>query len=190
MCPEVYYISHEPEGYVMEMLQEATSYPGLLHEMEDVLQIYVWGRPPQLINDEDWFEHALRPLIDIPAPPPLTSWCLTHGDCTVSNAMRRGPQLLIVDPLPQRNHVASVREADMARLIQSAMGWETLVYGDEVVEYDPPEFWFREAERRAAMWWCAATALRIKLFEREREQRFNVVAWCDRVAEVCLAGSV
>jgi hypothetical protein len=181
VCPEVYKIFDN--GYVMEFLEPVRPYEALLLDMENLLETQVWCRPDPGTNA--WWLLHLRNRIEMPDPPPATRYTLTHGDCTVSNAMKRGDQLLIIDPLPPRRYIPNVPESDMGRLIQSAMGWEVLMYGDEIIEYDPPTFWFREKERRLALWWCACLAMRIALFERQRAGREKVLQWTHTVAEKC-----
>jgi hypothetical protein len=183
VCPEVYVVFDN--GYAMEFLEPVQPYETLLLDMENLLEAKVWCRPT-FNRNKDWLQH-LRAKVDMPDPPPPTRYTLTHGDCTISNAMKRGSQLLIIDPLPPRPHVDHVPEADMGRLIQSAMGWEVLMYGDRIIEYDPPMFWYREKERRLALWWCACLAKRIALFERQREGREKVLRWTYMVAEKCFA---
>lgn len=182
ICPRVYALLEN--GYVMEVLERADrTEPGLLRTMEVVLEAHVWSdvwdRPPGSVPN--WLDH-LRKRIDCPEPPAHGPIGRTHGDSTVSNAMRRGDgTLVIIDPLPPKPHVANCREADMGRILQSAMGWEVLMYGEEPVEWMAPYFWFDDQLRRAALWWCGATARRIMV----NEQREAVLAWCTEIAERC-----
>jgi len=177
ICPHVY--GFVEDGYIMETLQRADrDDQRLLIAMERALHRHVWFLPGA---EKDWLT-PLRQRIECPAPPDHGPARRTHGDSTVSNAMRRGDRtLVIIDPLPPRPHVAECPEADMGRLLQSALGWEVLMYGDEDMLWDPPEFWFDDQLRRAALWWCGATARRIMI----GETRPVVLAWCVAVAERC-----
>ncbi len=53
--------------------------------------------------------------------------CLIHGDPTLANLMQRGHQYVLIDPLPPKVHVPSLREIDLAAMLQSAAGWETML---------------------------------------------------------------
>lgn len=52
--------------------------------------------------------------------------CLIHGDPTWSNTMRRGGQLVLIDPLPCKAHVPSVRAIDISKVRQSMLGWDMI----------------------------------------------------------------
>lgn len=189
VCAVVHVVMDTTDGYVMEQLDDVVPYPALLRDMEQILATHVWSQPAMQIQLTFLDELAKRIRI-LPPPPCLSGYTLTHGDCTVSNAMKRGEQLLIVDPLPQwgRHHVDSVPETDMARLLQSAMGWEIVAYGDDTVEYWPPEFWFNASQRRLALWWCAATCKRIRAGGGQAQQpEHRIQEWCHSVEEACLA---
>lgn len=171
----------------MEVLAPADRYDiNLLREMEAVLDEHVWCRrlPDSYVIEAwgvNWYVALMNRVGQIPHPPDHGPNGLAHGDCTVGNAMRRGDRLIIIDPLPPQRHVVNSREADMGRILQSAFGWEMLMYGEEYVPWAPPCFWFNDQQRRAALWWCGATARRIMI----NETRPAVLSWCLMVAERC-----
>lgn len=180
------------DGYVMEYLSPADRVSSLLREMESVLrsQVWSWGVPYQL-RDHDW-PTLLRERVGISTP-----WwavpqrlCRTHGDCTTSNAMRRGLLLVIGDPIPPRPHAPRCAEADMGRLLQSALGWECAAYGEPHVLWDAPDFWYEPEMRRRALFWCGVIAVRIRRDWSERcpEQLTEELKfWLSRVEEECFA---
>lgn len=61
-------------------------------------------------------------------------WQRIHGDPTLANVMFTqymagvsGPSLRISDPIAPRDKVPSLIEVDMAKMMQSAIGWEALI---------------------------------------------------------------
>lgn len=185
ICPMV--IGLTSSGYSMEYLEPDVARPETLRTLESALSAHVWSRDPIDKENTNWLDLLVERLrVPLPAPPGhLTAPCLTHGDCTVSNLGRRenGGRLLVMDPLPPRPYIPERREVDMGRILQSACGWETLVYGDDVVDFDPPDFWFVDYLRRPALWWCGVTALRIARHEDGR--RDNVMRWCQEISRMC-----
>lgn len=189
ICPNV--VKLDKTGYIMEFVDPLIPDPNTIREIESALETYVWNRLPLKMHNPDWFAHLTDRLPDAtpPAPPlHVRDPSLTHGDCTVSNAGRgHGGALLLLDALPPRAHVPEQPEADMGRILQSAAGWEAVRYGDDYVEYEPPQFWFREHERQAALWWCGVTALRISRFEDAKKEEGSALVkrWCAKTAERC-----
>lgn len=53
--------------------------------------------------------------------------CAIHGDPTLANAMRRGNRTTLIDPIPPRGKIPPLREVDLGKLLQSALGWENLL---------------------------------------------------------------
>lgn len=192
IAPRVYMI--EPEAYVMEYLEPARRYPGLLTEMESALIKHVWSSNLWFTQrDSEWPRHLLKRTGL--QPPELVrtgySVCKTHGDCTASNAMRReSGDIVIGDPIFPRPHVARCAEADMGRLLQSALGWESVAYGERPVEWTMPQFWMTEYVKRRALWWCGATARRIAVdWENRGQLTPEVKTWCERTEETCFSAA-
>lgn len=167
----------------MPFLEEVQPDTTSLCRIEELLRLNVWNRPPKGNTGYDW-PRRLAEKIRTPAYPgdfldDIVS--LTHGDCTVSNLMRGPGGYVLVDALPPREHVAQSPYSDMGRILQSAAGWETFRYGQEIVDYEAPMFWKVDQIRRRALWWCGATALRIAIFNDPSPE---LVVWCNKVAEV------
>lgn len=188
----MYHVDYLEKWYAMEYLEPAARAPNLIREMEHRLSETLWSRAVRYEKrDAEWRYH-MRQRIGLSAPEwSVSGLCVTHGDCTVSNAMRRDDGVLVVaDPVRPRPHVPRCREVDMGRLMQSALGWECVAYGDEPVEWDQPEFWSDDEVRSRALFWGGVTALRIRRDWDERGLLGSVVkAWCDRTAEVCFAAA-
>lgn len=185
MAPLVY--GYVEDGYVMEPLYTAPRTAGLLRWMEDVLENRVWNRPAIAIaNSNRWREHIEFLGVEVPDWIEPTEFTLTHGDCTASNAMLRGDQLIIADPRPPRVYVPQCPETDIGRLLQSAMGWECAAYGVIPVEFVAPMAWYRYPHRQAKyLFWCGMAITRVLHKELAEQKRPHVIAWCERSREVC-----
>lgn len=189
VAPIVYAII--PGGYVMERLERPNRGTHLLIEIERLLRINVWKHPAvhyEVTGKDDFREYHTKLRWAPPEWAIPTSFCRCHGDPTVSNAMRRWDgSLVLIDPRAPRHYIPQARETDMGRLLQSALGWEEVAYGDSRVEYVPPLFWDDPTLRRKALYWCGATAKRIEKKEMESpEPREHILHWCLKVQMVCL----
>jgi hypothetical protein len=173
------------DGYVMERLEPAPRTEGLLREMESLLRHRVWNRPAVPFTRR-WREHIEFLGVEVPDWVEPMGLTLTHGDCTASNAMLRGGTLIIADPRPPRVYVPQCPETDIGRLLQSAMGWETVAYGLPFVEYVAPLAWTAlPANRPKYLFWCGMAITRILHKERAEQRRPHIIAWCERSREVC-----
>lgn len=166
----------------MEYLEPAEREPGLLLEIECLLRDRVWIVPlTRHRRDGEWAQKLYERVSMIP-PEWVSSevLTLTHGDCTTSNAMRReNGKLVLADPFPARPHVARYPEVDMGRMLQSALGWETVVHFEEEVKWEPPVFWSTPLLRNRALWWGTVTARRLLHTETNRKPpRAEVLEWC------------
>jgi len=158
-------------GYMMELLE-----PGLVIGAfpRDAAQRVVDALAPV------WAEPPLRPGPWVPRldhlPPELTPWwaeltvaphhyCGTHGDPTLENMMQRGPQTVMIDPVPDivlDGKVPAIRALDYGKILQSGLGYEAIRRGYRSRwALDQPIFAVvRDAARdddewRQACWCCA-----------------------------------
>jgi len=113
----------------------------LREEIYLLLETQVWNRPAR--QEDDWTAHdeyinrlaverlsreeheglqRLRGAVNVEA---LTR-CDIHGDPTYSNAMLRDGQLVLIDPIPAGPRMPSVREVDIAKIMQSRIGYEVI----------------------------------------------------------------
>lgn len=182
VAPEVFSTSYGG-SYRMEKLSplapETRDYEYLLSEIHTLLLRHVWGRDPQYwngywridvaghlstINRFRLIEHLdeLYPsLVD-------ESRTLIHGDCTIANLMTRANgDFVLIDPVPCRANVPSLREVDQAALIQSAAGWEHALEPDDWPQPDSERLFelilagYNELRVRRVYFWSAYKCVRI-----------------------------
>lgn len=177
--------------YVMERLDPLpadVSTAALLREARAVLErVWAQGAPERPFVFTTWSQR-FKTWAEDAGEPRLWTWAkrlyapygavaaLTHGDPTLANAMHREGEMVFIDPLPARGKIPPLREVDVGKLLQSALGWEHIL---------DPEGWSRgtvddvnavlepEApEMHERIWfWCAVHLTRIYLRERAREPR-------------------
>lgn len=158
--------------------------------IENLLEDRVWCHPSvdyDTTGQENYIEFHKRLGWEVPEWAIPTKFCRTHGDPTVSNCMvRRDGRIVLIDPRPPRCYVPQCREADMGRILQSALGWETAAYGIPKAEYVSPTFWFSPDVRNKAIFWCGAAAVRILHQELKREkQNTKIIQWCEETRDKC-----
>ena len=187
VAPEILVVI--PNGYVMSRLEKMPRTTDLLLRMEELLESEVWNRPSQDfdIGQLNYQEYHKNLGLEIPKWAEPTQFCLSHGDPSVSNTMsREDGSLVLIDPRPPRGYVPSCRETDAARILQSFFGWENACYGEQFVNYLLPKFWKNVDFRNRALFWLAATTVRIKHLETSREnQRNRVIRWCEETYKLC-----
>ncbi len=183
VCPEIYGLL--PDGYLMEKLVPAERNSLLLRDAAERLETRVWNRPALPSSTEwDWQDSLKKYGIEVPDWIAPTEFCMVHGDCTVSNMLRRNEDLIICDPRPPRHYIPQCRETDLGRLLQSAFNWEVITYGAKRVNFNWPLF--RDSlERNKAIFWCGAAVARIEFLEHSREKRPHVIEWCQNVRRIC-----
>lgn len=162
----------EPEGEILRS-------PGVwLEKIRDLLEEHVWSREPIFFDHAWWWqvgfyirkncrgvdEFLFRELYP---DHEEAEWTLTHGDATLANVMFRGEQLLLIDAIQARPHVPSLMEIDIARLLQSAAGWEHAIDS----KWTRPSFELWNSEIRnwspglyaKALFWASYNATRTRL---------------------------
>ena len=177
------------EGYVMSKLEQVPRVKDLLQRIEQLLEEEVWNRSSQdydvgQVNYKEYHANLGLPVPDWVVPE---KFCLTHGDPSVSNTMiREDGSLVLIDPRPPRGFVPSCRETDAARILQSFFGWENSCYGEQFFNYLLPRFWDDKEFRNRALFWCAATTVRIKYLEQSKENpKNNIIKWCNETKQLC-----
>lgn len=183
VAPRIYAILED--GYVMESLLDIgpSSRSDVLVRIEEKLEKYVWNRPaiPSGI-DKPWREKLWENYgVRVPDWIQDKETCLVHGDPTVSNAMHRNGELVLIDPRPPRDYIPQTPETDMGRIVQSLLGWEGVAYGAPAVQYRPPRFMNSRYHYKAAMFWAGAAAARIEYLEMTRQKRTNILDWCGAI---------
>lgn len=175
-----------PGGYIMEKLSSVERTTDLLLKIETLLEAKVWNRPALQSSDEDFRDHLSSFGIEVPDWAMPETFCMVHGDPTVSNCLSRDGKLILCDPRPPRDYIPQCKETDMGRILQSYFGWESVAYGQLRVNYKKPEFLKNEKYARLAGFWCGAAVKRIKHLELSRGCiRPRIIKWCDSVGEIC-----
>lgn len=180
---EVFHISAVEDWYTMEELQDIP-WGYVIHEA-------ILGEQVHLLHDYIWSYHATVPL-DLEAHAAkvdgLTAkylserdaqrfrearegvqWtrltrCLTHGDPTIENVMLRGQeQLVLIDPIPATPAVPDLLVVDVGKMLQSAVGWESVRYGKDFRHSVDDIFrciTLDDHSWDAASYWCGVHLLR------------------------------
>lgn len=84
---------------------------------------------------------------------------LTHGDPTYENLLMRGEAVVLADPIPATPAVPDLVEVDMGKLLQSALGWESIVRGVPRAPWRPDEV-LALGNRSVIIGWCLVHLLR------------------------------
>lgn len=138
VCPKI--LSVSDNYYIMERLFDPPEFPTLL-EIKGILRDKVWNRPFYAglfwrMNFLTWAQEKnhleLIPVFEGLYPDGgAVEGCLIHGDCTLANVMlNEVGDIRLIDPLRPEGKMPPLREVDMGKLLQSAIGWEDLLrYG-------------------------------------------------------------
>lgn len=132
VCPLIYKVSED--SYLMEQLFP----PGKknLLAVKELLTRHVWNREVQI---EPWKHHFhtwmektgsqfLIKYLETIYPTNTLVGCETHGDPTWANVMKNDSgEYRLIDPLPHRSEKPKLREVDLGKLLQSAIGWEEVL---------------------------------------------------------------
>jgi hypothetical protein len=143
-----------PSGYLMERLVPIDTGDVDLQKLVDALSDSVWRYAPVNLVDTAQTLTKISKILDTYAPelvqPAIkqlcyirtTQDCLTHGDPTAENVMRRrdiaGSTYVIIDPLPSTSSVPDDVAVDIGKLLQSAHGWEAMK-GEEPANWQPED---------------------------------------------------
>ena len=125
------------DGYEMELLESHNQVHAL--QIVELLESNVWCHPTTAAFNPDAFAAY---LVSLPHGELLLDWaatlslsedyCDTHGDPTFENIMRRGTQLVLIDPLPDRvssGQLPSIKTLDLGKVMQSTIGYEHVKRG-------------------------------------------------------------
>lgn len=188
VCPRVYDIQHD--SYVMEHLQPYERTPGTAINVANLLRDSVWHREPwdEHRGADDHWTRQLEAYLGLPFGVP--TWAidgkrtLIHGDPTMANVMYRArtETMVLIDPKPPGGYCPSYWEVDAGKIVQSLCGWETMIAGDEPIDYDLPDFFYRPKEDlRRVLWWAGIHTLRIIKREERQEARPEIMVWAKLV---------
>ena len=179
VCPPVLQLT--PDGYIMPMMIEISGDASLLQSIVSLLQQEVWCHAP-IDHDERWVTAFAERFGFIPPKyiyeeKPVR----THGDPTAANAMMtdRG-QLRLIDPKPPGRGIPSFMSVDLGKVIQSAMGWESVIAQNPPIAYTTFLNSSTTLEIARAIWWARIHMLRIA--QREPSQSY-IKDWALQSAE-------
>lgn len=171
-----------PDGYMMEHLEEVEPFTLNVADLDAIigrLARGVWHFEPEatfspklhLAKLDTLKPYASIDMLDFlldargAAFDTRQRWCLTHGDPTLDNVMRRMGHFVITDPIPATHAVPDLWAVDLGKILQSLMGFEIARYG--VSPHDPLEVkpqhlldTLQEPDRIRAVYWCVVHLMR------------------------------
>lgn len=179
VCPRV--ISYVPNGYVMERLvepDEITDEWGkdTLTTVRQILEAEVWDVSSSAVQQQtswrlmlrDWLQRMLpdsEEQLDKLYPEEHKDVLgFVHGDPTLANCLLRPGDLEIVicDPIRSTGKIPSIPEIDVAKMLQSVVGWEHIACGWPLLSLwgavQPVTYGF---EHRRLQFWLMVHLLRI-----------------------------
>lgn len=173
VCPQIY--DFTSSWYAMEKLDEPdpSMYPALLEAAKSKLEAEVWNKGEPRDGDSWRMEllgfcfclgYNIGRFLDQLYPHSVRHMCI-HGDPTLANMMIRKPgHVILIDPIRPRGKIPALREVDLGKMLQSAIGWEALVMAWPV-DGAIAEAVILEGEGittvRKAWFWCAVHLMRI-----------------------------
>lgn len=174
------------DGYIMEVLEEPDISAFTPQQILEGLEQFVWSRRAVYMHLEPHLSDWRSKLAEFLGARHIPMWvvdeeeCLIHGDPTIANLMARERGLVLIDPLPPRGKIPSMRSVDRACVLQSLMGWELIIGGEFRTRYVFPDALAKldELELRRAMFWLHVKAERILPYVRDEAS----VEWCQRVS--------
>lgn len=184
VCPQIYAVL--PDRYFMERLEQTERNGYLIALMHRLLREKVWSRPP-VAPGRIW-RPAFEAKYGFAAPDWVDeSECLTHGDPTVSNALRRGQHIVLCDPAP-RPYVPEYASVDRGRLLQSLLGYECEAHGEPWVDFEyrsMTDAWSAEQTTRAVFWLAVSVRGIVQREMRSEHPRTELQNWCYAVQSRC-----
>ena len=149
VCPKI--LAVNCGSYCMEYLYPAEHNVDSLIVMERFLEKYVWSRG------------------------------VIHGDPTLDNVlMTRDGFMRITDPIPANwLRKPSIRDVDHGKILQSLLGWEVVLRGAELIQYEFPNFMSNYESARRATSWAKVALERIA----KRDIFDSATQWANRVGK-------
>jgi hypothetical protein len=112
--------------------------------------------------------------------------CLIHGDPTVANIMLRDFEFVIIDPIPPVGKIPSYKEVDLAKIMQSALGYE---YNFNKEYERSVDTWiidvilsYSNYREEAKVWfWTGIHCLRILPYDK----KLKLLDWVTKTSQYC-----
>lgn len=156
ICPRI--VRTLPDGYVMERLVDNSvavlhNVDHHLMRVRRLLAGVIWHRRPFSEQHRLWYDKIVSYCIDVLEEHGFpeegikdflriwnlqtyhTEECAIHGDPTLDNVLVRPVSapardpLVLTDPLPPDDRIPNDRAVDLGKLLQSALGWESVRRG-------------------------------------------------------------
>lgn len=203
VCPKVLEVA--PNYFIMERLMEPTlkalTSRTMMRCVFDLLTRKVHCFPNEDKFADDWrqelqqFLSSRSPALNIALfrlYPTMDSghYCLTHGDATLANVLVTDTgHIKMIDPLPPAGKIPPLKEVDYGKLMQSALGWESLVICEPSTvssETLVQELLLNIPDpmmQNKTWFWCAVHLLRILPYAQHRP---DVYSWCELKFKECL----
>jgi hypothetical protein len=178
VCPKIYAVNSD--SYCMEYLYPVEYQHDSLIVQENFLEKHVWNRGVWGIHEGNLYE-----TIPIWAIAPI---CVIHGDPTLDNVlMTKDGFIRITDPIPpQWLKKPSIKAVDHGKILQSFLGWEVVLRGVDLIEYEWPLFMHDYCTARKAIFWAMIALQRIA----KRDIFDSATQWATRVGkeleELCM----
>ena len=149
VCPKI--LAVDTDSYCMEYLYPAEYSIDSLVMIERFLEKYVWSRG------------------------------VIHGDPTLDNVlMTKDGFMRLTDPIPAKwLRKPSIKAVDHGKILQSLLGWEVVLRGADLIQYEFPWFMSTDASSaRDAIFWAKVALERIA----KRDIFDAATQWANRVA--------
>lgn len=178
-----------PRGYAMEQLQPIRASDVDLGTVCEALELSVWSNAGAHDLDTSTTVEKVSLVLSKHAPHLLeygadavsriqaTRSCLTHGDPTAENVMRRHDgTYVLIDPLPSTPAIPDDMAVDCGKILQSAHGWEDMK-GEERSSWQPDvvRLHFDVLTYEVGQLWCVVHFIRTLPYASE-EVRARVIA--------------
>jgi len=186
VCPKVLMVGDG--SYCMEYLLPVEHHEDSLLAQERLLKDLVWVTKQNWGQGENEWRHIIRNKIGVEVPDwALEQPCVIHGDPTCDNVlMTKQGFIRITDPIPPLwLNKPSILAVDHGKLLQSFLGWETVLRGMPPIEFTWPEFMTRYDSAMRGVFWAMVAIKRIAY----RDISTNITKWANRLGkeleEIC-----
>lgn len=191
-------------GYIMEKLDEIEPGSLFVADLDAIigrLARDIWSRPEvttfspilhmeKVSKLEQYASHSMLIFLNDARDAAFDRRqraCLTHGDPTLDNVMRRMGLYVITDPIPATHAVPDLWAVDLGKILQSLVGFEQARYGHSqhnAFEVKPQHLLdtLQREDQVRAVYWCVIHILRAmpyvdeKIHDKLRECAHNAIS--------------
>jgi hypothetical protein len=171
-----------PARYMMERLDPVEPFSLNVADLDAIigrLARYVWHREPVVMFSPK-LHHEKLDRLKMHASDQMVDFlvnvrdivldrrqraCLTHGDPTLDNVMRRMGDFVVTDPIPATHAVPDLWAVDLGKILQSLSGFEIARYDEaphNPIAVRPSHLLdtLTEHDRIRAIYWCVVHYMR------------------------------